>query len=43
MRLTWLWGGIAAYFLIFWLAVGDFGLAIACTAFFAFLALRYTL
>lgn len=43
MRLRWLWACLAAYFLVFWFAVADLGLAIACTAFFAFLLARYSL
>lgn len=43
MRLRWLWAILAVYFLVFWYAVGDLGLAIACTAFFTFVLTRYSL
>lgn len=43
MRLRWLWAILAVYFLVFWYAVGDLGLAFACTAFFTFVLTRYSL
>lgn len=43
MRLRWLWACLAVYFLVFWYAVGDLGLAFACTAFFTFVLTRYSL
>lgn len=42
MSLRVMWGGIAAYFLLFWFAVGDLGLAVACTFFLVLFGLNVT-
>ena len=42
MFLKLLWGGIAAYFFVFWFAVGDLGLAVACTFFLVLIGLNMT-
>jgi hypothetical protein len=42
MSLRLMWGGIAAYFLVFWYAVGDLGLAVACTFFLVLMGLNIT-
>ena len=34
---------LAVHFLVFWYAVGDLGIAFACTAFFTFVLARYSL
>ena len=34
---------LAVYFLVFWYAVGDLGLAFACTGVFTFVLARYSL
>lgn len=38
MTIRRLWLGVAAYFFVFWYAVGDFGLAFACTFFLVVIA-----
>ena len=40
MFLIWMWGGIAAYFAVFWFAVGDLGIAVACTFFLVVIGLK---
>ena len=43
MNLKLVWGGIIAYFFLFWLAVGNLGTALSCTLFLALIGLRITL
>ena len=43
MNLFALWGGILAYFCIFWVAVEDFALAVICTFLLVLIGLRYTI
>jgi len=43
MFLKWMWGGIAAYFVVFWFAVGDLGIAVACTFFLVVIGLKATI
>ena len=43
MFLVWMWGGIAAYFAVFWFAVGDLGSAVACTFFLVIIGLKATI
>ena len=42
MSLRVIWGGIAAYFFLFWFAVEDLGLAVACTFFLVVIGVRMT-
>lgn len=40
--MRWVWGGIAAYFFVFWYAVADLGAAVACTFFLVMIGLKAT-
>lgn len=42
MNLKLMWGGFVAYFFVFWYAVGDFALAIACTFFLVLIGAKIT-
>ena len=43
MKLKTMWFLIAAYFFLFWFAVGNLGTAMACTFFLILFAMRITL
>lgn len=42
MTLRVMWAGIAAYFFLFWFAVGDLGVALVCTFFLIVIGLQIT-